>query len=148
MDMLWIKYNSQTFAYKQNQRCGWLGPFKSEGRDHCSCEIVARIAFQVHVLTPTINVLVGQTSASVQKIHCGCFKIVLKAVKCVWEFLVSGFTSYLLLLLLLLSEALISLLASINFLIYYVRRPFTNSSAKTWRLVVLLPKTFPEKSLP
>ena len=39
--------------------------------------------------TNTINVLVGLTRASVQKIHYGCFKIVLKAVKCVREFLVS-----------------------------------------------------------
>ena len=57
---------------------------------HCLCEIVTRIAFQVHVLTNTINVLVGQTMASVQKIHYGCFKIVRKAVKCVREFMVSG----------------------------------------------------------
>lgn len=39
--------------------------------------------------TNTINVLVGLTRASVQKIHYGCFKIVLRAVKCVREFLVS-----------------------------------------------------------
>jgi len=41
------------------------------------------------VLTNTIDVLVGLTAASAEKIHYGCFKIALRAVRCVWEFLVS-----------------------------------------------------------
>lgn len=43
------------------------------------------------MLTNTISVPVGLIRASVQKIHYGCFKIVLKAVKCVREYLVSEY---------------------------------------------------------
>lgn len=41
------------------------------------------------MLTNTIGVLVGLRAASAEKMHYGCFKIALRAVRCVWEFPVS-----------------------------------------------------------
>lgn len=68
-----------------SEACIAVFTIKGDGRDPDSCEIVivSPTAFQAHVLTKTSHVLAGVAAASVQKIPYGCFKIVLKAVKCV-----------------------------------------------------------------
>ena len=68
-----------------SKACIAVFTIKGDGRDPDSCEIVivSLTAFQAHVSTKTSHVPAGVAAASVQKILYGCFKIVLKAVKCV-----------------------------------------------------------------